>query len=141
MQLFQIENFTKAISRSKLLLQILPLNRTLIQGNSFQRTCHTTLSTCKTYSMIPSTCLTTFSTRSTSLPSRITRFFTCSTRFSARSTRLSICLSTRRTRLSIRSICLSTRSYRSTICRSFYNWSWEKLKIVDKKLGFFNISI
>ena len=62
--------------------------------------------------------------------------FTRSTRLFTRSTRLSIRLSSRSTRLSTGSICLSTgsiclstRSTRSTICRSFYNWSFIKPKI------------
>ena len=66
----------------------------------------------------------------------------CLFRLSTRSTRLaihlsarSICLSTRSTRLSTRSICLSTRSTRSTICQSFYNWSFfSRLRIIVKLL-------
>ena len=76
--------FGKTFSRSKLLFQILPLNRTLLQllqGKSFPRTRYTTISTCKTLLMI-------LSTRQT----------TRKTRFSTRSTCLSIRLSTRSTR-------------------------------------------
>ena len=120
-QLLQIVIFGETFSRSKLLFLIFPLNRTLLQGNSFPRTRHATLSTCKTRLMIRSARLTTRSTPSTRFPThsnrfstRSTRLFTRSTRLFTRSTRLSIRLSTRSTRL-------STRSTRSTICRSFYN--------------------
>ena len=74
--------------------------------------------------------MTTRSTCSTHLFTCSARLCTRSTRFSTRSSRLSIRLSIRSTRLSthsthlsIRSICLSTGSTRSTICRSFFNWS------------------
>ena len=111
-QLSQIMIFGKTFSKSKLLFYILLLNTKRLQGNSFHRTQHATLSTCKTRLMIRSIRLTACSTLST-------RFFTRSTRLFTRSTRLSncnICLSTR-------SICLSTRSTCSIICRSFYHWS------------------
>ena len=81
-QLSQIMTFGKTFSKSKLLFQILPLNRKLLQGNSFHRTHHTTLSTCKTRLMIRSIRLTTRSTLSTRFFTRSTRFSTCSTRSS-----------------------------------------------------------
>ena len=46
-QLSQIVIFGKTFSKSKLLFQILPLNRELLQGYSFRRTHQATLSTCK----------------------------------------------------------------------------------------------
>ena len=83
-QLSQIMIFRKTFSKSKLLFQILPLNRKLLQGNSFRRTHLATLSTCKTRLMIHTIRLTTLSTVST-------RFSTRSTRLSTRSTHLSTC--------------------------------------------------
>ena len=43
-QLSQIMIFGKTFSKSKLLFQILPLNRKLLQGNPFRQTHHITLS-------------------------------------------------------------------------------------------------
>ena len=126
-QLSLIIIFGKTFSKSKLLFQILPLNRTLLQRNSFRRTCHVTLSTCKTRLMIR-TRQNTHSTRNTCLPTRSTHFFACIFRLFTRSTRLSIrlftCsnhLSTRSISLPTHSICLSTRSTLGTISRSFCN--------------------
>ena len=70
-------------------------------------------------------------------PSRSARFSTPITCLSTCSTRLS----TRSTRLSTRSICLSTRSTRSTICGSFYNWSFlhNSVELVNSLL-FINMS-
>ena len=130
-QLSQIMIFGRTFSKSKLLFQILPLNRKLLLGNSFCRTHHAFPSTCKSRLMIRSILLTTrrtlstrFFTRSTRFSIRSTRFSTCSTRFSTRGTRLF----TRSTRLSACSICLSTcniclstRSTLGTICRPFYH--------------------
>ena len=111
-QLSQIVVFGKTLSEMKFLFQILLLNGKLLQSNSFRRTHHATLSTCKTRLMIRSIRLTTHNTLSTC-------FFIRSTQFSTRITRLF----TRSTRLSTYSFCLSTRSARSTICGSFYHWS------------------
>ena len=118
-------NFPKVVLKKKMSR---PLKTTLVQGNYYLRTHLVTCRTCKNRLATHSTLLTTrsirFSTRSTRLSIRSTRFFTRSTRFSTRSTGLSIRLSIRSTRLSTRSICLSTRCTRSTICRSFYHWSF-----------------
>ena len=107
-QLSRIMIFRKTFSKSKLLFQILPINRKLLKGNSFRRTHHATLSSCKTRLMIHSIRLTTRSTLSTHFFTRSTCFSTRSTRFSTSSTRLSTC-----------SICLYTHSTRSAICWSF----------------------
>ena len=131
-QLSQIMIFGKTFSKSKLLVQILPLNRKLLQGNSFRRTHHATLRTCKTRLMIHSIRLTTLSTVSIRFFHSQYSFFhsqysSVHSQYSSVhlqylfSTR-SICLSTRSICLSTRSICLSSRSTRSTICRSFYHW-------------------
>ena len=80
--------FGKTFSRSKLLFQILPLNRTLLQLLQGKYTCKTLL-------MILSTCQT---TRNTRFSTRSTCQTTRNTRFSTRSTCLSIRLSTRSTR-------------------------------------------
>ena len=102
----------------------LPLNRKLLQGNSFCRT-HTPLLVLAKLvwwfavfvRLLVVLLVLVFSTRSTC-------FSTRSTRFSTRSTRLS----TRSSRLSTRSTRLSNRSTRSTICRSFYNRSYFNFK-------------
>ena len=131
-RLSQIVIFGKTFSREKLLFQIFPLNRILLQGNSIRRTRHAALNTFKPCLMIGDTRLT---TRSTRLPTHSTRFVTRSTHLFTRSTRLSICLSTRSTPFSTRSTPLSTHSTRfftrsislptistcNTICRSFYD--------------------
>ena len=83
-----------------------------------------TLSTWTTRLVTRSTCLTTRSTRTSRLPTR-------STRLSTGSTCLSIPLLIHSSRLSIRSICLYTRSTHSTICLSFYNWSFVLLVFND----------
>ena len=124
-QLSQIMIFGKTFSKSKLLVQILPLNRKLLQGNSFRRTHHATLRTCKTRLMIHSIRLTTLST--VSIRFFHSQYSSVHSQYSSVhlqylfSTR-SIYLSTRSIYLSTRSICLSSRSTRSTICRSFYHW-------------------
>ena len=103
-------------------IMILPLSRKLLQGNSFRRTHHATLSTCQTRLMIRGIRLTTRSTLSTRFFTRSTRFSTRRSRLFTRSTRLStcsICLSTHSICLSTCSICLFTRSN----CWSFYHWS------------------
>ena len=108
-----------------------------VQGNYYRKAHPITCSACKTHLVLHSTRLTTRSTcstrlftRSTCLSTRSTCLSTRSTRLSTRSIRLSIRLSIRSIHLSTCSaslstcsICLSTRKIRSTICRSFYNWS------------------
>ena len=63
-QLSQIMIFGKTFSKSKFLFWILSLNRKLLQGNSFRRTRHATLSAFKTCLMIHSIRVTTRSTLS-----------------------------------------------------------------------------
>ena len=97
-------------------------------------TCSTCLFTSRTRLSTRSTRLSTsstrLSTRSIRLSTRSTRLSTLNIRLSTRSIRLSIPLSILSTHLSTCSaslstcsIYLSTRKIRSTICRSFYNWS------------------
>ena len=124
-------DFLTAVSRKKIVILDCYVKRALVQGNYCRRARLVTRNTCKTCLVTVSTRLTTRSTCSTRLFTGSTRFSARSTRFSIRSTclsiRLSICstrLSALSIRLSTRSICLATRSTHSTICRSFYNWSW-----------------
>ena len=117
----------------------------LVKGNYYHRTRLVTHITWETRLVTQSTH---FTTRSTCFSIRSTRFSTRSTRLSIRLSVRSTCLPTRSTRLSTRSsrlltcsICLSNRSTRSTICRSFYNWSF-KILIAQKlpsSLGMFFI--
>ena len=121
----------------------LTLNRTLFQGNYYRRNVLSLVALVKTRLVTHSTRLTTRSTVSTRLSTRSTPLSTRSTRFSTRSTCLSLRstrLFTRSTRLSTRNICLptrrlclSTRKTRSTICRSFYNWSSQNFDFLNLK--------
>ena len=114
----------------------LTLNRTLIQGNYFGRNVLSLVALAKTRLVTHSTRLTTCSTVSTRLSTRSTRFSTRSTCLSLRSTRLftrSTRLSSRNICLPTRRLCLSTRKTRSTICRSFYNWSSQNFDFLNLK--------
>ena len=107
----------------------LTLNRTLFQGNYYRRNVLSLVALAKTRLVTHSTRLTTRSTVSTRLSTRSTCLSLRSTRLFTRSTRLStrnICLPTRR-------LCLSTRKTRSTICRSFYNWSSQNFDFLNLK--------
>ena len=114
----------------------LTLNRTLFQGNYYRRNVLSLVALAKTRLVTHSTRLTTRSTVSTRLSTRSTRFSTRSTCLSLRSTRLftrSTRLSTRNICLPTRRLCLSTRKTRSTICRSFYNWSSQNFDFLNLK--------
>ena len=114
----------------------LTLNRTLFQGNYYRRNVLSLVALAKTRLVTHSTRLTTCSTVSTRLSTRSTRFSTRSTCLSLRSTRLftrSTRLSSRNICLPTRRLCLSTRKTRSTICRSFYNWSSQNFDFLNLK--------
>ena len=114
----------------------LTLNRTLFQGNYYRRNVLSLVALAKTRLVTHSTRLTTCSTVSTRLSTRSTRFSTRSTCLSLRSTRLftrSTRLSSRNICLLTRRLCLSTRKTRSTICRSFYNWSSQNFDFLNLK--------
>ena len=106
--------------------KLLYLKKTLVHGKYYRRNRLVTSSACKTCLVTHSTHLITRSTCLTTCGARLSTGITCL------STHLSICLSMRSTRLSTRSICVSTRSTRSTISRSFYNWSFQIPLIVTK---------
>ena len=129
-----ITNESRSESRSqeeKSYFRLLHWRRDSLEGDYLCRTCLITCSSWKTCLITHSICLTTHRAHANCL--FILVYFNQTTR----SARLSTCS----TRLSTRSICPSTRSTRSTICCSFYNWSFFSLNIKNNTIQKVKFSI